>query len=1068
MTRCGRCTCMVVVSLLLGCGAGSPPGSAASLLDDATQLDRRVDELNGAGRFGDALAPAQRSAQLRERVLGSRSPALATSLNRLAELHLRLGAYGEAEPLLVRALEIDEKALGPMHLDVATSARNLGEVHHGRGEFDKAMPLYARALDIREKALGPMHPEVARGLSSVAALHRAQGAYDKAEPLSIRALDIVEKALGPRHPEVARMANNLGKLYRMVGAYDKAHPLHARALDVAEEALGPWHPDLVHYLNDMASLHWVQGAFGKAEPLYARALEIAEKAFGPMHRDVALSLGNLGMTLQDLGAHGRAEPLYLRALEIQEKTLGPMHPNLAAALNNLASLYWEQGALDKAERVLRRALDITEQTLGESHADVGQSLQSLALVCHTAGAHDKAEQLYARALAITENALGPTHLEVERILTNLAWLYRDQAMYGKAEPLLVRALAIHQSVPGPTHPRAAVTLQNLAAVYRDQRAYHKAEPLLVRALGLVESGLGPMHPDTALVLQSLARLAWVRGASGDAEPLLARAAEIREAQLRVELPRLSEPRKRALMTFLQDETDSVVSLHAHAAPRSPRALELGLTTTLRRKGRILDSLVDNEAALRAHLTPELREQLDQLDRARSEIVALLYTPRDATDRAAITAVRARIDDLETRLSAASAVFRAQSEPVTVAKVQAAVPPGAALVELVRYNRFDPKEVQWRREERYIAYVVTRERLQWVALGEAAPIDAQVDAMLAAMDDKAPAATARAALRRLDARVLAPIRARLTGISHLIVAPDGKLNLVPFEALVDERLRHAVDSYTISYVTTGRDLLRFAAPPPRSPSVLVAGPDYGPLPTPPSAVSFAPLDGALAEAADLEKYFRAPPLTGEKATKTALKALTGPALLHIATHGFYAQTRGPRPPPTPGNTSREMFSDPDSPLLPPPRPDDPADGLDRAGLAMAGANRGPDGIVTAREIAGFDWWGTQLVVLSACESGVGAVRSGDGVYGLRRALVLAGTASQVVSLWAVDDASTRLLMRDYYAELARGTGRAEALRAAKRRLMHEPRYAHPHYWAAFIAAGDWQPVDRSAIVQRSGP
>jgi CHAT domain-containing protein len=140
--------------------------------------------------------------------------------------------------------------------------------------------------------------------------------------------------------------------------------------------------------------------------------------------------------------------------------------------------------------------------------------------------------------------------------------------------------------------------------------------------------------------------------------------------------------------------------------------------------------------------------------------------------------------------------------------------------------------------------------------------------------------------------------------------------------------------------------------------------------------------------------------------------------------------------------------------------DPAEGLDRAGLAMAGANQGAQGIVTAREIAGFDWWGTQLVVLSACETGIGAVPSGDGVYGLRRALVLAGAESQVVSLWSVSDASTRALMRDYYGELARGTGRAEALRRAQLHLLHQPRYAHPYYWAAFIPAGDWRPLDKN--------
>ena len=135
--------------------------------------------------------------------------------------------------------------------------------------------------------------------------------------------------------------------------------------------------------------------------------------------------------------------------------------------------------------------------------------------------------------------------------------------------------------------------------------------------------------------------------------------------------------------------------------------------------------------------------------------------------------------------------------------------------------------------------------------------------------------------------------------------------------------------------------------------------------------------------------------------------------------------------------------------------------------MADANRGPEGIVTAHEMAGFDWWGTQLVVLSACQTGVGTVRAGEGVYGLRRALVLAGAASQVVSLWSVSDASTRALMREYYAELKHGTGRAEALRRAQLRMLAKSSTAHPFYWAAFIPAGDWRPLDPSVFSSQKG-
>ena len=285
-------------------------------------------------------------------------------------------------------------------------------------------------------------------------------------------------------------------------------------------------------------------------------------------------------------------------------------------------------------------------------------------------------------------------------------------------------------------------------------------------------------------------------------------------------------------------------------------------------------------------------------------------------------------------------------------------------------------------------------------------------------------------------------------------------LGPMHPRVATSLNNLAALYEAQGAYAKADLLRLAAHrASRSPAMMVAGPDYGPRPSHPvpGTMSFRPLPGVRAEAADLGRYFSTPPLTDKQATKEALAALIGPTILHVATHGFYARdpgtalvpgSRGPSaPPPTasvpPAPRGIHVEIDGDMSSLSPPAPSsDPTESLDWSGLAMAGANQGAGGIVTAREIAGFDWWGTQLVVLSACQTGVGALASGDGVYGMRRALVLAGAESQVVSLWNVNDSSARLLMRDYYGELSRGTGRAEALRQAKLNMLHQPHYTHP--------------------------
>jgi CHAT domain-containing protein/Tfp pilus assembly protein PilF len=1050
-----------------------------AVLDEADRLDKVVDTLYVKGKFQDAIPLAQQSLALREKVLEPRHPDLAISLDNLARLYQAQGAYERAEPPCVRALDIREKALGPMHPLVAQGLNHLAELYHAQGAYAKAEPLFVRALDIREKVLGPMHPDVAESLNDLALLYKAQGAYAKAEPLYVRALDIREKALGPMHPDVAESLNDLAGLYKAQGAYAKAEPLYVRTLDILKKTLEPMHPLIAQSLNNLAQLYHVQGAYAKAGPLLVRALDIREKALGPMHPLVATSLNNLALLYQAQGAYAKAEPLLVRALDIREKALGPMHPLVAQSLNNLALLYRAQGAYAKAEPLYVRALDIFERALGSMHPDVATSLNNLGALYRAQGAYGNAERLYVRALDIREKALGPMHPDIATSLNNLGALYRAQGAYGKAERLYVRALDIREKALGPMHPDFATSLNDLALLYWAQGAYGKAEPLYVRALDISEVALGAMHPDVAQSLDNLALLYWAQGAYPKAEPLLSRAADIRESQLRSSVTPLSESRKRALMTLVQGETERLVSFHVDASPSGPGALELALTTVLRRKGRVLDSLTEAQRTLHDHLTPLLRHQLDQLAQVRTELAAQLYAAaeqRASTQHAAAIAnLRTRIEDLEAALGAASAEFRAQNEPVTLANLQAALPRGAMLVEFVRYHRFDARAQPPQQEERYVAYLVTSHGPpRWVPLGEAAPIDDAVDAALAALRPHVHRDTTRTALQHLDALVVTPLRDQLTDVSHLILAPDGKLNLVPFEALIDPQGHYELERYLVSYLTSGRDLLRLAAHrEPRSPAVIVAGPDYGPLPSHlrPGTVAFLPLPGARAEASDLGRYFSTPPVTGKQATKEALAALVGPTVLHVATHGFYQApgtagapgSRGPSAPPaasaprSPRGVHVKMNGGMPSPS-PPPSSSDPAEALDRSGLAMAGANQGADGIVTAREIAGFDWWGTQLVVLSACETGVGAVPSGDGVHGMRRALVLAGAEAQVVSLWNVSDGSTRALMRVYYDELARGTGRAEALRRAKLHLLHQPRYAHPYYWAAFIPAGDWTPLE----------
>jgi CHAT domain-containing protein len=305
----------------------------------------------------------------------------------------------------------------------------------------------------------------------------------------------------------------------------------------------------------------------------------------------------------------------------------------------------------------------------------------------------------------------------------------------------------------------------------------------------------------------------------------------------------------------------------------------------------------------------------------------------------------------------------------------------------------------------------------------------------------------------------------------LIAPDAQLHLIPFAALVDENNRYLIERYQITYLNSGRDLIRLKDPAvnPAAPLIL-ADPNYNLAAVPDTLVASSRGDAQRSLDLKTLAYGSLPataleangivPLvpnarlfTQEQATETVVKQSANPKILHLATHGFFLENNLPDKPAAPG---RSQPLNVENPLL-------------RAGLALAGFNvrnrdNGDDGVLTAFDVTQLDLRATQLVVLSACDTGLGQVANGEGVYGLRRAFTLAGAQSLLMSLWKVDDVGTKDMMIRYYQALEKGQGRGEALRQVQLDMISEKLksekggdYQHPYYWAAFIPLGDWTPL-----------
>ncbi|HVG63255.1 MAG TPA: CHAT domain-containing tetratricopeptide repeat protein [Hyalangium sp.] len=990
------------------------------------------------------------------------------------------------------------EALADPRLQEAQTAFDEARKLEKEGKLAEAITKGEHALALREAVLGSTHLEVAACLNLLGGLERQQRAHGRAETLLQRALTIREAALGKNHPDVAASVSNLALLYRDKGLYGQAEPLFQRALAIREAAFGKHHPEVAFTLNHLGWLSMNQGLYGQAEPLLQRALAIREAALDKNHPDLATSLHNLAVLYWAQGLYDRAEPLYQRTLAIEEATRGMNDLAVAGTLNNLASLYMAQGLYNQAEPLYQRALAIRELVLGQHNNLVAASLANLALLYEHQGLYGQAEPLYQRALVIIEAVQGKHHRNAAQLLNLLGGLYSNQGLYRQAEPLFQRALAIREAALGKNHPDVGESLANLATLYGNQGLYGRAEFLFQRALAILEGTLGKHHPHVAKLLNELAQLRLAQHRLTSALPLLSRAFTISEQRLRKEALDFSESRLATFLQFLRSDEERLYAL-LRPHPDNASVRRLALSAALLRKGRSVEETSNTSRTIFRSLGPEDRASFEHLRGLRTQLAQLSLqdpgslSPADYQLRLKNLADQG--DALEADLAKRSAPLRAlaalPSSQDIVDRVASSLPKDGALIEFIAYadrplvpTPGTPK-AKHPSQLRYLALVLFPDgRIRAIDLGPAAPIDQAASSLRKALAHRDAAFLAPSqALYSLAFKPLLPL---LRDSRRLFLSPDGQLALIPFSALHDGK-SFLVDSFDFSYLTSGKDLLPRPTDIPSSGSVVVlADPDFSSPAAPPSSSqtqasalpqrsaalerffstlradvadqAWAPLPGTRQEAQAIQRLIpQAQLFLGPAASKQQLLQLAAPGVLHIATHGFFLEDAGA---PT-GSRGVAHIGSGGTPAQPPPNP------LLRSGLVLSGARapapatpestkaQADSTLVTALELAGLNLWGTQLVVLSACDTGRGDVKLGQGVYGLRRALVTAGAETVVMSLWKVNDDTTRLLMEHYYHNLMAGLGRAAALQKAMLSLRQS--LPHPYFWAPFIALGTDSPL-----------
>ena len=1024
------------------------------------QLFTQSGQLQDSGRYAEALPIALEAEKIAESTFGPNHAYTSASLNRVATIYNDLGKYSDAEPLLNRAIEIGIKTVGPEHPGVANMLNNLAALYESEARYADAERYYKEALAIHEKALGQNDLGVATDLNNLALLYMKQARYDDAEPLFQRAIAIDEKALGPESPGLAIDLSNLALLYETRGDYAKALPLYKRAVTIDLKKLGAAHPDVANRLHGMAGLASGQGFYGSAEPLLKLAISIDQKAYGPVHPAVAAELNSLALVYIAQGRYSEAEPLLKNALEIDEKLFGPDHPSVAAILLTLASLYESEHRYQDAEPLAKNALVMNVKALGKDSDVVAANLNLLALIYEDQNRYPDAEAFMKRSVEIIAKAFGTDSANYASSLNNLAIIYRRERRYADAEPLYKQSLAINEKVLVPQHPALASNILNLAALYQAQDRYSDAAPYFDRGLELIHH------------------------------------------RFQYGFAYMSEKDRLQFLATEQNLFPGYFSFSIANHERDPSVAGKMYDVILWEKGLVGTSVSALRAQVAASGDPTAIQLFDQLTEKKSES-SQLATSRPQGWADAQAKLDAEANELEQQLARRvnKVSERKALASATWKDVQKALKPDDAAVEFVRYRYDDGKN--WTNSFYYAALVVTpRAALpSLILLGDAQKLESaplasyrtHVALTRGVSAEETPgekAAQGAAGTSGAYDAFWKPLEAALGGSKRVYVSPDGILNQIPLGVLADDSGKLLLEKFDLRLVNSTNDVLRAPQSPKSKVAVVLGNPKFdlteseqrtavekitgtksgpqpgsaagapvaatalprsrdirgGPLKPLPGTQTEVDAVGAQLKAAgwEVESYSRA------SALEEVVDRMQSPRIVHIATHGFFL-------------SDQEIAHDPDLNSARSVAHEDP---MLRSGLFFTGADRAEsgappspgleDGVLTAYEAAQLNLQGTELVVLSACETGLGKQSNSEGVFGLRRGLQEAGVDAILMSMWSVPDRETQELMTLFYKGWLGGLDKHEAMRQAqlKEREVVRQRYGNdlPFYWGAFVLVG----------------
>ena len=1034
------------------------------------------------------------SKDIYEKLFGKEHQIYALCCNNVATHYEVVCEYSKAEDLYIEARNISARTLGKEHPEYATTCNNLGELYKSMGYYTKAEELIIEAKEIFKINFETNKPGYALACNNLAQLYKMRGEYSKAEKLYKESKSIRKKALGTEHPDYAASCSNLAELYRTTNRYAKAELLLLEARNIYINLYGKEHPEYATNCCNLALLYDDIGNYIAAEQLYIEALSIDEIIFGKQHPEYGYDCINLASLYLAIGDYQKAEALYFETRNIFKNTFGTEHPDYAKICNNLAALYFTLGNYPKAEELLIEAKNIDEKILGKQHPDYAIDCNNLAVLYQTFENYSKALSLFNEAKNITEMIYGNKHLYYSLDCSNLASIHSDLGNYEQSEQLYIEAKAIRKNILGKQHPNYATSCNNLASLYLEIGNYSKAEPLFLEAKKIREKVIGKEHPDYATTCNSLAILYMIKNNFSKAKPLILEANKNIDKQVHKSGTFMSESeRELFLMVNINFHYNFFYSFYLNYKMKNPKLSEITYNNALLMKGLLLRSnIVMRQAVLNSGDQNLINIYNDWI--LNGTLLAKLESMPISERNMDIDSLHEVNNNFEKQLVASNLSNFKNLGGFNWHDVQNSLLKDEVAIEFIHFNYYDDKYqtdsvyycaliIRKESKQPEMIYLFEQQELQNILTPE--KYITNEDDNISDLYQTFKTETKSDSLYKL---IWKPIDKHLQGINTIYISPSGLLLTIPIHAIPvnNSDTLLVMDKYNLSYLSTTANIIQQKKLYQKDieNAVLFGGIDYSADTTAWKVIAmqfhegeemysrslntqvFAEIAGTDRGGYEIWQYLESTAKERKiifellekskiptqyykeiEATEEVFKSLSNeaPDVLHIATHGFYfPQVKQNR------KGLKKMTGLKDKKYIHAENP------LVRSGLVFAGANYSwnnnqiegiDDGTLSAYEVSQLNLIGCKLVVLSACQIGLGDVNGSEGIYGLQRAFKMAGVDYIIYTLWSVDDYATQLFMATFYNNIFAGMEITEAFEKAQ--LYLRTKTNEVRYWAPFV-------------------